>query len=46
MAILQIKEEDTIEDISKRFNVRISDLVEINNLKDNNLKSGERIRIR
>ena len=42
----KVKDEDTIEDISKRFNIRISDLVEINNLKDNNLKVGERIRVR
>ncbi|MBR1774144.1 MAG: peptidoglycan DD-metalloendopeptidase family protein [Bacteroidales bacterium] len=42
----KVKDEDTLEGISKRFNIKITDLVDINNLKDNNLKAGERIRIR
>ncbi|MGP1514923.1 MAG: peptidoglycan DD-metalloendopeptidase family protein [Bacteroidales bacterium] len=42
----KIKDEDSLEDISKRFNIQIDDLVKINNLKDNNLRVGQRIRVR
>ncbi|MBO6117586.1 MAG: peptidoglycan DD-metalloendopeptidase family protein [Bacteroidales bacterium] len=42
----KIKDKDTLETISEKYNIRISDLIEINNITDNNLKVGERIRVR
>jgi murein DD-endopeptidase MepM/ murein hydrolase activator NlpD len=42
----KVQQDDTLESISKRFNIKISDLVAINSLKDNNIEVGKRIRIR
>jgi len=42
----KVLKDDTLESISRRFNIKITDLVEINSLKDNNLEIGKRIRIR
>ncbi len=42
----RIKEDDTLEGISLKYRVTIEDLVKMNNLKDNNLTVGAKIRIR
>ena len=41
-----VKDGDNIEMICDKFNILPEDLIHINNIKDNKLKTGERIRIR
>ncbi|MBP3254083.1 MAG: peptidoglycan DD-metalloendopeptidase family protein [Bacteroidales bacterium] len=42
----KIQDGDSVESISKRFNISKEDLIAINNLKENPIKTGQRIRVR
>lgn len=42
----RVKKGDTIETISKRYKITIEDLIAINNIKDNVLEIGKKIRVR
>ncbi len=42
----RVKQGDTVETICKRYRITMQDLIAINNLKDNELEIGQKIRVR
>jgi LysM repeat protein len=40
-----VKKGDTLYSISKKFNISVSKLVEINNIKNNNLSIGQSLKV-
>ncbi|MDC1064638.1 LysM peptidoglycan-binding domain-containing protein [Flavobacteriaceae bacterium] len=40
-----LKKGDTLYSISKKFNISVSKLVEINNIKNNNLSIGQSLKV-